>query len=157
YAGARPGLSPSRLPPGAPSQLPSEVYPYTYPRELSRAEIPDIIGRYVAAARRARDAGFDIVYVYGAHSYGLTMQFLSPFYNRRTDEYGGSLENRSRFWLEAIQAVREAIGDDCAVAVRIGIDPEGGYGPSVEDTAGFIRLADPMVDLWDVVTSSKVE
>src|SRR5439155_19077425 len=124
---------------------------------LSRAEIPDIIGRYVAAARRAREAGFDIVYVYGAHSYGLPMQFLSPFYNRRTDEYGGSLENRARFWLETIAAVRAAIGDDCAIAVRLGLDPSQPFGVGLEDAAGFAALADPIVDLWDVVASTRAE
>jgi dimethylamine/trimethylamine dehydrogenase len=85
------------------------------------------------------------------------MQFLSPFYNKRTDAYGGSLENRSRFWIEAIEAVREEVGSDCAVAVRIGIDPTGLFGVSPEDAAGFVRLADPVVDLWDLVVSSRAE
>jgi dimethylamine/trimethylamine dehydrogenase len=157
YAGANSNLSPSRLPPAAPSQLASEVYPYTFPRELSLDEIPAMIDRYAVAARRARDAGFDIVYVYGGHSYGLPMQFLSPFTNERDDAYGGSLANRARFWLEAIGAVRDAIGDDCAVAVRLGLDPSGSYGVSIEDAAGFMRLADPIVDLWDVVSSTRAE
>ena len=58
---------------------------------------------WARAARQARSVGFDIVYVYGGHSYLLT-QFLSPFYNKRTDEYGGSLENRARMWLETLEA-----------------------------------------------------
>jgi dimethylamine/trimethylamine dehydrogenase len=157
YSGSHPGMSPGRVPPAAPSQLPSEAYPMIYPRELRLEEIPATIEKYVAAAARARDAGFDILYVYGGHSYGLPMQFLSPFYNRRTDEYGGSLENRSRFWIEAIEAVRDEVGSDCAVAVRIGIDPTGLFGISPEDAAGFVRLADPVVDLWDVVASSRAE
>jgi dimethylamine/trimethylamine dehydrogenase len=157
YAGANSNLSPSRLPPAAPSQLASEVYPYTFPRELTLDEIPGMVERYAVAARRAREAGFDIVYVYGGHSYGLPMQFLSPFYNQRDDEYGGTLQRRARFWLEAIGAVRNAIGDDCAVAVRLGLDPSGAYGVSFDDAAAFMRLADPIVDLWDVVSSTRAE
>ena len=65
-----------------------------------------------------RDAGFDIVYVYGAHSY-LPLQFLSPYYNKRTDKYGGSFENRARFWRETLEKVREAVGDDCAIAIAL--------------------------------------
>jgi dimethylamine/trimethylamine dehydrogenase len=102
-------------------------------------------GDWVAASRRARDAGFDIVYVYGAHSY-LPMQFLSPFYNKRTDEYGGSFENRARFWLETLELVREAVGEDCAVAARIAIDALGPYGVNLEEGLGFVRLADHLVD-----------
>ena len=104
------------------------------------------------AAGRAREAGFDIVYVYGAHGY-LPAQFLSPFYNRRRDEYGGALSNRSRFWREAIEAVRGAVDGRCAVAVRIGIDPSARTGCSAEETAEFIRIVDDAVDLWDVNTS----
>src|SRR5215470_2852348 len=120
HSGAHVEISPSRLPPGGPSQLPSDAYPLTYPRELSTEDIRYIQSQYVAAACRARTAGFDIVYVYGAHGY-LPTQFLSPFYNKRQDEYGGSLQNRARFWLETLALVREAIGADCAIAVRIGI------------------------------------
>jgi dimethylamine/trimethylamine dehydrogenase len=76
---------------------------------------------YVDAALRSRDAGFDIVYVYGAHSY-LPVQFLSPYYNKRKDKYGGSLENRARFWLETLEKVRRAVGQDCAIATRFAVD-----------------------------------
>jgi len=76
---------------------------------------------YVDAAIRSRDAGFDIVYVYGAHSY-LPLQFLSKYYNKRTDSYGGSLANRARFWLETLEKVRKAVGKDCAIATRFAVD-----------------------------------
>jgi dimethylamine/trimethylamine dehydrogenase len=72
----------SREVPGAASQIPSDSYQLTYPKELSTEEIREVEGFYVAAARRARTAGFDMVYVYGAHGY-LPLQFLSPFYNKR--------------------------------------------------------------------------
>ena len=78
-------------------------------RRWSKEDIARVRDDWVRAAELARDAGFDIVYVYGGHSY-LPLQFLSPFYNRRTDEYGGSLENRARFWLETLEAVRAAVG-----------------------------------------------
>jgi len=106
---------------------------------------------YVDAAIRARDAGFDIVYVYGAHSY-LPLQFLSPYYNKRTDAYGGSLENRARFWIETLEKVRNAVGDDCAIATRFAVDTlYGDSGVEVEkDGIRFVEMADPFVDVWDV-------
>jgi dimethylamine/trimethylamine dehydrogenase len=156
HSGSSTDLSPSRTVPGGPSQLPSDAFPLTYPRELDRAEIREIQRCWVAAAARARSAGFDIVYVYGAHGY-LPQQFLSPFYNHRTDEYGGSLRNRARFWLETLELVRAEVGEQCAVAVRIGLDDGIGKAVPVEDALEFVALADPLVDLWDVNTSSIAE
>ena len=113
---------------------------------------------YVDAALRARDAGFDIVYVYGAHAY-LPFQFLSPFYNRRTDEYGGSFENRARFWRESLYKVREAVGDDCAIASRFAVDHL--LGPiSIqvgEDGVRFVEYCDDLVDLWDFTVGDIAE
>jgi len=139
----------SRLPPIAPSQLSSDFDGITVPRVMTAADIRRVQEEWVAAARRARDAGFDIVYVYGSHTY-LPTQFLSPVYNRRTDRYGGPFENRSRFWLEAIELVRDAVGGDCAIAVRIAADTLEGSGVELAEGLEFIRRADPMVDLWDV-------
>ena len=139
----------SRLPPIAPSQLSSDFDGITVPRVMTAADICRVQEEWVAAALRARDSGFDIVYVYGSHTY-LPTQFLSPVYNRRTDRYGGSFENRSRFWLEAIELVRDAVGGDCAIAVRIAADTLEGSGVELAEGLEFIRRADPMVDLWDV-------
>ncbi len=102
---------------------------------------------WVRAAVACVDAGYDIVYAYGAHTY-LLGQFLSPFYNRRTDADGGSLENRARLWLEILGDIRAAVGDRAAIAVRVGV----GLAPGVEtdEVLGFVRLADDLVDLWDV-------
>ncbi len=144
-----------RLPALAPSQLGSD-YLLVVPKAMEKADIRRVQDDWAAAARRARDAGFDIVYVYGAHSY-LPMQFLSPFYNKRSDEYGGSLENRARFWLELLERVREAVGDDCAVATRISVDALGPYGIELEEALGFVSLADHLVDLWDVNVGSALE
>jgi dimethylamine/trimethylamine dehydrogenase len=126
------------------------------PKALERADIARIRDDWVVAARRARTAGFDIVYVYGGHSY-LPLQFLSPFYNKRTDEYGGPLENRARFWLETLEAVCEAVGDDCAIAVRTCVDALGPAGVQIDEALEFVRLADHLVDLWDVNVGSIAE
>src|SRR5258708_15963555 len=93
--------------PGGPSQYASEFETLTYCKEMDLAEIAMVQQYYVDAALRSRDAGFDIVYVYGAHSY-LPLQFLSHYYNKRTDQYGGPLENRARLWLETLEKVRRA-------------------------------------------------
>ncbi|MCL4290078.1 MAG: NAD(P)-binding protein, partial [Thermoleophilia bacterium] len=144
-----------RLPALAPSQLASD-YLLVVPKAMERSDIRRVQADWAAAARRARDAGFDIVYVYGAHSY-LPMQFLSPFYNHRTDEYGGSFENRARFWLETLEVVREAVGGECAVAARIAVDALGPYGVELDEGLAFVRAADDLVDLWDVNVGSALE
>jgi dimethylamine/trimethylamine dehydrogenase len=143
----------SRLPPLAPSQIASDWDGVTVPKAMEAADIRRVQDEWVAAARRARSAGFDIVYVYGSHTY-LPTQFLSPVFNRRTDAYGGSFENRARFWLEAIERVSEEIGGDCAIAVRIAADTLELSGVELDEGLEFIRRADPMVDLWDVTIGS---
>jgi dimethylamine/trimethylamine dehydrogenase len=121
YGGPHAPCMESRAVPRAPSQIPSDFEHLTYPKEMDKDDIREVQGFYVEAAKRAREAGFDIVYVYGSHSY-LPQQFLTPYYNKRTDEYGGSLENRARFWRETIEQVKDAVGDDCAIAVRMSTD-----------------------------------
>jgi 2,4-dienoyl-CoA reductase-like NADH-dependent reductase (Old Yellow Enzyme family) len=99
--------------PVAPSAIPHPVYEATLqtiiPEAMSKARIDCAIAAHVAAAVRARDAGFDCVEIHAAHGY-LISQFHAPFENRRTDEYGGSLENRARFGLEVLRAVKTAVG-----------------------------------------------
>jgi len=153
HGGAHARARDARVPAVAPSQLASDYDPFVTPKAMERIDIDRVREDWVAAARRSRDAGFDIVYVYGGHSY-LPLQFLSPFYNRRTDEYGGSLENRARFWLETLEVVREAIGDDCAIAVRFCIEALGPAGVELEEGLAFVALADHIVDLWDVNVGS---
>ena len=146
----------SRLPSVGPSQLASDYEPHIVPKAMELADIRRVREDWVRAAVRSREAGFDIVYVYGGHSY-LPLQFLSPFYNRRTDEYGGSFENRARFWLETIEAVREAVGDDCAIAVRTCVEALGPAGVELDEGLEFVRAADHLVDLWDVNVGSIAE
>ncbi|HEY7661913.1 MAG TPA: NAD(P)-binding protein [Xanthobacteraceae bacterium] len=98
--------------PIAPSAIPHPVYETTFetivPEEMSQARIDATIAAHAAAAVRARSAGFDCVEIHAAHGY-LISQFHAPFENRRTDSYGGSLENRARFGLEALRAVKTAV------------------------------------------------
>ena len=143
----------ARLPQLAPSQIGSDLDSVVVPKAMERDDIRRVQAEWVAAARRARSAGFDIVYVYGSHTY-LPTQFLSPVYNHRTDEYGGSFRNRARFWLEAIELVKEAIGDEVAIAVRIAADTLELSGVPIDEGLEFIRAADHLVDLWDVVIGS---
>ena len=100
---------------------------------------------------RAKDAGFDIVYVYATHFY-LLAQFLSPIYNQRTDEYGGSVENRVRLVRELIEETKEAVGDTCAVAVRMAADDETGTAeePVSEDRREMFNILAELPDLWDI-------
>lgn len=151
YGGAHAPCLESRATPRGPSQYASEFETLTYCKEMDLDDIAMVQQYYVDAALRARDAGFDIVYVYGAHSY-LPLQFLSPYYNKRTDHYGGSLENRARFWLETLEKVKNAVGKDCAIATRFSCDTL--YGPAgievEKDGMKFVEMADQFVDLWDV-------
>jgi 2,4-dienoyl-CoA reductase-like NADH-dependent reductase (Old Yellow Enzyme family) len=88
---------------------------------MSIARIAEVVEDFGKAAGRAKRAGFDSVEIHGAHGYLLT-QFLSPFSNQRTDAYGGSEENRSRFVLEVIESVRAAVGPDYPVIIRVSSD-----------------------------------
>jgi 2,4-dienoyl-CoA reductase (NADPH2) len=103
--------------PIAPSAIPSKLTKQT-PREMTQEDIDELQQGYVGAAVRAQVAGFDYVEILACTGY-LISEFLSPLTNHRTDEYGGSLENRMRFGVELIQKVRKAVGDDMALGVRI--------------------------------------
>jgi dimethylamine/trimethylamine dehydrogenase len=143
----------TRYPTLAPSQTASDLHAHVVAKAMERSDIERVQRDWVEAAKRARDCGFDIVYAYGAHSY-LLMQFLSPFYNRRTDGYGGSLVDRARFWLETLERGKAAIGDDCAIATRIAVEGLGPSGIHLDEALEFVALADPYVDLWDVNVGS---
>ncbi len=153
YGGAHAPCMESRAVPRGPSSYASEFEYLTYGHEADEDDIKDLIQMYVDAAKRAEQAGFDLVYVYGGHSY-LPLQFLSKFYNKRTDKYGGSLENRARFWMESLDAVKKAVGDNCGIVTRFAIDTL--YGPDGvevgDDGLSFIEMVDKegLVDLWDL-------
>lgn len=123
-------------------------------REMTVDDIVRVQADFVRAAIRARDAGFDIVYVYGAHGY-LLSQFMSTVTNTRTDGYGGSLDNRARFHRETLEGVRAAVGDTCAIATRICIDGRDGLpGIHIDEMLQVVTLIDPLVDLFDVTVGS---
>jgi dimethylamine/trimethylamine dehydrogenase len=130
-----------------------------HPGQTRRADKEDLraIRRWHrAAARRAKQAGFDIIYCYAGHNLTLAMHLLLPRYNDRTDEYGGSLENRVRFLRELIEDTQEAVGDTCAVAVRLAVDEllgEAGLTSQGEGHDIIARLAE-LPDLWDVNISN---
>ncbi len=134
--------------PVGPSPLPfAEGYPV--PRELSTDEITAVVGAFRDAARRAEQAGFEVVEIHMAHGY-LLHQFLSPLTNRRTDEYGGTLENRMRLPLEVARAVREAFPVERPILARISATDwvEGGW--DLEQSIVLAReLREAGVDLVD--------
>ena len=112
------------------SQIPSARFVMHSCYEMDREEIRELQGFYVAAAERARDAGFDLILIYGAETVPITQQFLMPYFNRRSDEYGGSFENRARFTREVLELIRDALGDDVrwACASRSTRSPRTGSG-----------------------------
>ncbi|MFN3866211.1 MAG: NADH:flavin oxidoreductase/NADH oxidase [Demequina sp.] len=140
-------LGPSRLPfTGLADPLP-----------MTHSQIADAVAAFGAAAQRALDAGFDVLELHAAHGY-LLHEFLSPLSNDRTDEYGGSLENRARIVLESLAQVRRVAGDDVPVLVRLSatdwMEPEGW---TLEDTvtlSGWLREAG--ADLIDVSSGGNV-
>lgn len=97
-------------------------------REMTKEEIRETVGAFKEAAVRAKNAGFDGVQIHAAHGW-LLSQFLSPFFNKRNDEYGGSIENRARIVLEIIGSIREAVGEQFPVMIKINSDDflEGGF------------------------------
>ena len=117
---------------------------------MDAATIADIVAKFAASTRRAREAGFDIVEIHGAHGY-LISTFLSPVSNHRTDRYGGSFENRSRFLLEVVDAVRTEWPAEKPLFVRISCTDwmEGGW--NIEESVKLAKLlkAGGKVDLID--------
>jgi 2,4-dienoyl-CoA reductase-like NADH-dependent reductase (Old Yellow Enzyme family)/thioredoxin reductase len=117
--------------------------------EMSEALMEEIAEAYGAAAATVKLAGFDMCMVHAAHGW-LLAQFLSPLINKRTDKYGGSLENRARFPLMCLDRIRERVGKDFPIELRMGGSElaEGGY--TIDDAVAFAKLAESKVDLLHV-------
>ena len=126
--------------PLAPSPVECEQFPEK-PAELSKQEIGAIVAAFGKAAGRAKSYGFDAVQIHGAHGY-LVNQFLSPLTNRRPDEYGGNIDNRSRFLMEVYRAIRHEVGNDYPVLIKLnGADNLDG-GLTGEDAVTVARALD---------------
>jgi dimethylamine/trimethylamine dehydrogenase len=135
----------------APSARPIHGEHPMQARAMDKQDIRTLRRWHVDAARRAQRAGFDIVYVYAGHGY-LPAQFLSRRYNERTDEYGGPIENRARLLRELIEDTHDAVGDSCAVAVRLMVDELHGPDGITSEVEGreTVEMLAELPDLWDV-------
>ena len=149
HAGGQANAENTGQQPLAPSAV--EVDQYSeIPAELTRDQIHDIAAAFGDGARRAREWGFDAVQLHGAHGY-LVNQFLSPLTNQRTDGYGGSFENRSRFLKEVYQAVRTSVGSDFPVMIKLNASDNLVGGLEVEDGVRAARmLSDAGIDAIEV-------
>ena len=141
----------SQRQPIAPSVvLCKALNPVPTPREMTREDIAEVVDLFAGAARRVLESGIDMIHLHGAHGY-LLCGFLSPFSNKRTDEYGGSIANRARFALEVLAAVRKVVGPEFPIGYRMTADEYIEGGLTVTDTAQFaVMLADHGIDLVDV-------
>jgi 2,4-dienoyl-CoA reductase-like NADH-dependent reductase (Old Yellow Enzyme family) len=149
HGGGQANRKASGLTPIAPSALSLPHYPEV-PVEMTREDIRHVAAAFARAARCAGDAGFDGVQLHGAHGY-LISQFLSPLTNRRTDEYGGTPENRSRFLAEVVRAVRDAVGNEYPVWVKLnGSDFLPGGFPLEEAVAAAQMLEREGIDAIEV-------
>ena len=142
----------SRLAPMAPSPLIVDGNMPLQARGMTKADIRDVRRWHVEAARRAKRAGYDIVYVYAGHDMVTLMHFLKPQMNRRCDEYGGPLENRVRLLRETLTDVKEAVGDSCAIALRLAVDELLGERGLQAHSEGhdIVGMLAEIPDLWDV-------
>ncbi len=141
----------TRTPSFAPSTRPAKYHLPVTARAMDKQDIAAFKSWQREAALRAKRAGFDIVYVYGGHDY-LPFQFLSRRSNDRSDEYGGSLENRVRLLKEMLEDTKDAVGDTCAVALRLAVDELHGPNGITSEGEGreTVALLAELPDLWDV-------
>ena len=137
---------------GKPAFVPSVIPALDSGRnvvEISPDEMQEVIQHFVDAVRRCKQAGFDMVMIHGAHG-NLISSFLSPAFNRRTDQYGGSLKNRMRFPLKLLKAVRESVGDRICIEYRISGNERINGGSEIEDVIAFLKEAQNYIDLANI-------
>ena len=119
------------------------------PRPMTREEILHTVKKYGEAAKRVQAIGFDAVEIHCGHSY-LMSQFISPYYNKRTDEFGGSMENRLRFPRMVLEEVRRQVGPWFPIIVRVSAEERVPGGNTLEDTLKYLEYLDEFVDIYDV-------
>lgn len=139
-------------PPWSASDIPNPEAG-TVPLPMTKAMIDEVVAAFASAARRCKEGGVDGVEIHGAHGY-LVGQFLSPLTNRRTDDYGGSRENRARFLREILAAIRAEVGPDYPVGVRFSASEEVDGGLVPEEVIEIAKLIEPDVDFLDVSLGS---
>ena len=149
----------SRVPSLAPRSMGTvggSGYDPVQTRRMDKEDIRNVRKWHRAAALRAKRAGFDIIYCYAGHGMTAAIQFILKRYNDRTDEYGGSLENRVRFFRELIEETKDAVGDSCAVAVRFAVDELLGEDGLTHQGEGYdvVAMLAELPDLWDVNVSA---
>lgn len=130
------------------SNIPTKMGGET-PRPMTREEILHTVKKYGEAAKRVQAIGFDAVEIHCGHSY-LMSQFISPYYNKRTDEFGGSVENRMRFPRMVLEEVRRQVGPWFPIIVRISSEERVPGGNTLEDTLKYLEYLDEFVDMYDV-------
>ena len=148
HAGASAVSSRINMQPVSASDVPSKEGG-EIPRPLSKEEILHIVKKYGEAAKRAQTAGFDAVEIHAGHSY-LISQFLSPITNKRTDEFGGSVENRTRFCRMVIDEVRKQVGPFFPIMLRLSADDLMEGGNTLDDTLKYLDYLQEEVDIFDV-------
>ncbi len=139
--------------PLAPTALPIRTFTNdpVQARAMDLSDIRNLRRWFVTAARRSQTAGFDLICLYGAHGFGIFQHFLSRATNQRTDEYGGSLENRARLLREVVSDLRDAVGDTMALTLRLSLDETiGTLGFSNAELRDFIAMHAELPDLWDL-------
>ncbi|GGO30172.1 NADH:flavin oxidoreductase [Gemmobacter aquaticus] len=119
-------------------------------RTMDREDIRDLRRWFRNAFRRSQTAGFDLICLYGAHGFGILQHFLSRATNHRTDEYGGSLENRARFLREIVEEAREETRGELAISLRLSLHEGGAFGFSNAELRDFIEMHGELPDIWDL-------
>jgi len=143
----------SREVPRAPSALPILTFTNdpVQARAMTKRDIRDLRRWYRKAFRRAKASGFDLICLYGAHGFGIIQHFLSRATNQRTDEYGGSLENRSRLMRELLEDAKDEVGDTTGITLRLSLDELAlEHGFSNAEVRDVVEMHRELPDLWDL-------
>ena len=152
HGGSATGVNPLGGAPWSASDIPN---PRTgvVPRPMTKGMIDEVVASFARAARRVKDGGLDGIEIHAAHGY-LVGQFLSPATNHREDEYGGTFENRNRFLVEILEAIRNEVGADFPLGIRLSADEEVPGGMRTDDTVQVAKYSEHLVDFVDVSLGS---